>query len=87
MEHIVWWSAFTADATAWRRPFCPEEMILSHFRKISPWLAAFKRLDEHTGGIRDHLPFVWGLLVANAWIRRYQGQASRGRRGQELAAT
>jgi asparagine synthase (glutamine-hydrolysing) len=46
-----------------------------------------RRIDEHTGGIRDHLPFVWGLLVTNAWIQRYQERASRGRSGPELAAT
>lgn len=46
-----------------------------------------KRIDEHTGGVRDHLPFIWALLVTNAWMRRYEAQASRGPTRQELAAT
>jgi asparagine synthase (glutamine-hydrolysing) len=45
-----------------------------------------QRIDEHTGGIRDHLPFVWGLLVTNAWIGRYEKELPKGRSAQ-LAAT
>jgi asparagine synthase (glutamine-hydrolysing) len=44
-----------------------------------------RRIDEHTGGIRDHLPFIWALLVTNAWIEKYQTQARRAE--SQMAAT
>jgi asparagine synthase (glutamine-hydrolysing) len=36
-----------------------------------------RRIQEHTERRQDHLAFLWGLLVTNAWIRKYETRASR----------
>ena len=33
-----------------------------------------RRLREHVAGRQDHLPFLWGLLVTNSWMRRYEAR-------------
>jgi asparagine synthase (glutamine-hydrolysing) len=45
-----------------------------------------RRIKEHMSGVRDHLSFIWGLLVTNAWMQRYQAQALRRHAGPEVAA-
>jgi asparagine synthase (glutamine-hydrolysing) len=38
-----------------------------------------RRIRQHIDGRRDHLGFLWGLLVTNAWIRRYEQEATARR--------
>jgi asparagine synthetase B (glutamine-hydrolysing) len=40
------------------------------------------RLSEHMTGRQDHLGFLWGLLVTNSWIQRYENEAT-ARRGDQ----
>jgi asparagine synthase (glutamine-hydrolysing) len=35
------------------------------------------RLDEHASGRRDHLPFLWALLVTSAWTKKYRRMAAQ----------
>lgn len=38
-----------------------------------------RRIREHATGRRDHLSFLWALLVTESWIRRYEAQRAEVR--------
>jgi asparagine synthase (glutamine-hydrolysing) len=38
--------------------------------------AITRAVEEHRSGTADHLPFLWGLYVANQWARRYEEAAT-----------
>jgi asparagine synthetase B (glutamine-hydrolysing) len=51
---------------------CPEhEELLLGSRLFEPDEIA-RRLREHVAGRRDHLPFLWGVLVTSSWMREYE---------------
>jgi asparagine synthase (glutamine-hydrolysing) len=35
-----------------------------------------RMVEEHRSGRADHLPFLWGLYVANRWASRYEEAAT-----------
>jgi asparagine synthase (glutamine-hydrolysing) len=75
-------ASFVPPIVDWIYPECEELLFAS---ELFPHSVIQRRIDEHTGGIRDHLPFLWGLLVTNAWLQRYQARAGRAKR--QAAAT
>lgn len=75
-------ASLTPPIVDWVYPECEELLFSSELFQHS---VIQRRIDKHTGGIRNHLPFLWGLLVTNAWIPRYQAQV--GRANRQVAAT
>jgi asparagine synthase (glutamine-hydrolysing) len=67
-------ASFVPPIINWIWPECEELLLSTEFFEEG---YIRKRVDEHAGGLRDHLPFVWGLVVTNAWTRKYEAEASK----------
>jgi asparagine synthase (glutamine-hydrolysing) len=74
-------ASFVPPIIDWIWPEC-EELLLSS--ELFEGEEIHRRLQEHLNGRRDHLSFLWGLLVTNSWIRRYEDKAMSRRGGQDL---
>lgn len=49
-----------------------EELLLSS--RLFEGAEIRSQLREHVAGRQDHLPFLWGLLVTQRWMQRYEAQ-------------
>ena len=61
---------------------CPEYEELLLFSRFFERDEIGRRLSEHVAGRQDHLGFLWGLLITNSWIQRYENEA-RARRSDQ----
>jgi asparagine synthase (glutamine-hydrolysing) len=76
-------ASFVPPIIDWIYPEC-EELLFSTELFEEGYIR--KRVEEHAGRVRDHLSFVWGLLVTNAWSRKYEAEASKRVPETEAAA-
>jgi asparagine synthase (glutamine-hydrolysing) len=65
-------SSFVPPIVDWILPEYEESLLSS---KLFERSEISRRMQQHLGRERDNLSFLWGLLVTNGWIEKYQAQA------------